>query len=141
MFIRYNSSSSREHTPELLEALKAYDGELDVVFMHSTSGTAIDQKVMRYAQDYAIEYPIGGYGKVEDIAASEEEASKEASVDPMKARMISGVDSRLRVADDYDALAPDEYAARPLVVLTKGGKYIGIYNPKALTKEFLDSLQ
>jgi hypothetical protein len=141
IYFAYNSTSSRENTPEVLEALAAYEGELDVVFMHSTEGTAIDQKVNRYAQDYGITYPIAGYGEIEDLSVSQEEEAAEEEIDLMKARMMSGVDSQLRVAEDYEALSAETYAARPLVVLIKGGKYIGIYNPKALTQEFLDSKQ
>jgi zinc protease len=145
IYFQYNSSSARENTPEVVEALAAYEGDLDVVWLHSTSGTAIEQKVLRFAQDYGIEAPIAGYGEIEDLSVSAEEeeeaqASKDKS-DPMDERLMSAVHSKMIVAEDYDSLAPEEYAARPLVVLTKGGKYIGIYNPKALTKEFLDSLQ
>jgi hypothetical protein len=140
IYFKYNSTSAREHTPEVLEALENYDGELDVVWFHSVKGTAIDQKVQRFAQDYGITQPIAGYGEIEEDGDGEEEA-KGKKEDPMAERKMSAVHAELKIAEDYDALAPDEYASRPLIVLTKGGKYIGIYNPNVLTKEFLDSVQ
>jgi hypothetical protein len=145
IYFRYNSTSSREHTPEVLEALEAYDGELDVVFLHPVKGTAIEQKVERFAQDYGIEYPIAGYGDRADLneGTDDENETEEKTkpVKPMDARQIRAVIGGMKVAEEYDTLEPENYAAMPLVVLLKDGKYIGIYNPKALTKEFLDAKQ
>lgn len=143
IYFQYNSTSARENTPAVVEALAAYEGDLDVIWMHSTEGTAIEQKVQRFAQDYGIETPIAGYGEIEDISVSDEEEAKTSKdkTDPMDERLMSAVNQAMIVAEEYETLAPEEYAARPMVVLTKGGKYIGIYNPKALTKEFLDSKQ